>query len=223
MPVTGDFAAQALQSEPWGVEPAPVDSKALNFAMTITNRFAELPTVWTIGHSTRSLSEFQELLLTNDINNLVDVRSYPGSRRYPHFNQTELGRELVAEGIEYHHMPNLGGRRKSTPHSKNTAWRNESFRAYADHMESEDFKRGISDLLVLARRGFTAIMCAEAVWWQCHRSLIADYLKANGSPVIHIINGARNQPHPYTSAARIIDGELSYEGLLPADRVRKFS
>src|SRR5450759_5227188 len=105
--------------------------------MTPTNGLAELPTVWTIGHSTRTISDFQELLLTNDIKNLVDVRSYPGSRRYPHFNQAELRQALAGVGIEYHHAPKLGGRRKALPHSKNTAWRNESFRAYADYMESD--------------------------------------------------------------------------------------
>lgn len=185
--------------------------------MTPTNGLAELPTVWTIGHSTRTISDFQELLLTNDIKNLVDVRSYPGSRRYPHFNQAELRQTLTGVGIEYHHAPKLGGRRKALPHSKNTAWRNESFRAYADYMESDDFKKGISDLLALALQGPAAIMCAEAVWWKCHRGLVADYLKANGAAVIHIISGTRNEPHPYTSAARIIDGNLSYAGLLPEE------
>jgi len=172
-------------------------------------------TVWTIGHSTRSSDEFQQLLLSNGIGTLVDVRSYPGSRRYPQFNRARLERELPIAGIDYHHLPSLGGRRKPQPTSINTAWQNASFRAYADHMESNEFKEGIRDLLALARAGRTVIMCAEAVWWSCHRSLISDYLKASGVEVIHIINATHLQPHPYTSAARIVEGQLSYRGLLP--------
>jgi uncharacterized protein (DUF488 family) len=173
--------------------------------------------VWTIGHSTRAWVDFEELLILNAIKNLVDVRSYPGSRRYPQFNQETLSSALAAAGIAYHHLPALGGRRKSVPGSKNTAWRNESFRAYADHMESDDFRKGISTLLELAACGPTVAMCAEAVWWRCHRGLIADYLKASGVEVIHIIDARHNELHPYTSAARIIEGELSYAGLLPAE------
>jgi uncharacterized protein (DUF488 family) len=173
------------------------------------------PAVWTIGHSTRSREEFQQLLLSNHLSNLVDVRSYPGSRRYPHFNQSELAADLGAIGINYHHLKSLGGRRRPLPQSKNTAWQNASFQAYADHMDSEEFKQGISDLLVLAKQESTVIMCAEAVWWRCHRGLIADYLKIRGADVIHILSATHAEPHPYTSAARIINGELSYEGLLP--------
>jgi len=173
------------------------------------------PTVWTIGHSTRSRDEFQQLVLSRKIGNLVDVRSYPGSRRYPHFNQVELSADLSAVAIDYHHLKSLGGRRKPLPQSKNTAWQNASFQAYADHMDSDEFKKGIADLLTLAQQKPTAIMCAEALWWRCHRGLIADYLKVNGADVIHIIDATHADPHPYTSAARIIQGELSYQGLLP--------
>jgi uncharacterized protein (DUF488 family) len=173
------------------------------------------PAVLTIGHSTRSREEFQRLLLAHQISTLVDVRSFPGSRRYPHFNQTELAADLHIIGIAYHHLKSLGGRRKLLSQSKNTAWQNASFRAYADHMDSDEFKRGITDLLALAQQQRTAIMCAEAVWWRCHRGLIADYLKVNGTEVIHIIDVARTESHPFTTAARIVDGELSYQGLLP--------
>ena len=175
----------------------------------------EWPTVWTIGHSTRAIGEFHKLLLSSAIVNLVDVRSYPGSRRYPQFNQAELARSLSIIGVNYYHLPNLGGRRKPLPDSKNMAWRNESFRAYADHMESDDFKKGISDLLSFALHGPAVIMCSEAVWCRCHRGFIADYLKANGAEVMHIIDEKHLEPHPYTSAARIIEGTLSYRGLLP--------
>lgn len=145
---------------------------------------------------------------------LVDVRSFPGSRRYPQFNQATLSESLAQVGIEYKHEASLGGRRKPIADSHNTAWRNSSFRAYADHMETDDFKDGVKELLQLAAAGRTAVMCAEAVWWRCHRSLIADYLKAEGHTVVHIIDQAKTEEHPFTSAARIVDGELSYKGLL---------
>jgi uncharacterized protein (DUF488 family) len=173
--------------------------------------------VWTIGHSTRDLATFQELLIANGIKTLIDVRSYPASRRCPQFNQAELFSELRAIDISYHHLSGLGGRRKPQPRSKNTAWRNESFRAYADHMESDDFKQGINALLELTGQGNTAVMCAEAVWWRCHRGLIADHLKARGVEVIHILDAGRTEIHPYTAAARIVDGELCYAGLLPEE------
>lgn len=169
--------------------------------------------IWTIGHSTRSADEFNQILLSHRIATLVDVRSFPGSRRYPHFNKPELSKALEAAGILYSHDPQLGGRRRPTLHSKNTAWKNPSFRAYADHMESDEFKQGIEELLQLSGMQRTAVMCAEALWWRCHRSLIADYLKASGVQVIHILDGQHTEEHPYTSAARIVDGRLSYEGL----------
>ena len=170
--------------------------------------------IWTIGHSTRSADEFNEILLAHQIGALVDVRSFPGSRRYTHFNKPELSGNLEALGILYGHNPQLGGRRRPSPNSKNTAWKNASFRAYADHMESEEFKRGILALLEIAKTKRTALMCAEALWWRCHRSLISDYLKAEGFAVIHILAGKKTEAHPYTSAARILDGRLSYGGLL---------
>ena len=171
-------------------------------------------TVWTIGHSTRSAEEFIQILTAHRIEALVDVRSFPGSRRYPHFNKSELSQILGDAAIEYRHSPELGGRRKSKPDSRNTAWKNASFRAYADHMESKEFEKGIEALLELSKAKRTAVMCAEAVWWRCHRSLISDYLKANEVEVIHIVDEKTTQPHPYTSAARLVDGKLSYQGLL---------
>jgi uncharacterized protein (DUF488 family) len=170
--------------------------------------------IWTIGHSTRSAQDFKEILMGHRIGALVDVRSFPGSRRYPQFNKHELSGALDRIGIIYSHLPQLGGRRQPSPDSKNTAWKNASFRAYADHMESEEFRKGIKELLKLSAGKRTAIMCAEALWWRCHRSLIADFLKANGVHVIHILDAQHVQEHPYTSAARIIDGQLSYAGLL---------
>jgi uncharacterized protein (DUF488 family) len=165
----------------------------------------------TIGHSTRTIDEFISLLKENEIKLLGDVRAWPGSKRYPQFNKEALAESLTAHGISYEHFPELGGKRKSKPDSRNTAWRNASFRGYADYMETEQFQKGIERLLDVAEEtGPTAIMCAEAVWWRCHRSLIADYLKVRGVEVLHILGANKVEPHPYTSAARIVNGELSY-------------
>jgi uncharacterized protein (DUF488 family) len=188
--------------------------------------------IWTIGHSTREIDAFVSLLKENGIKLLVDVRSWPGSKRYPQFNREALAESLADAGIRYEHFPELGGRRKPKPDSRNMAWRNASFRGYADYMETEKFQKGVKRLLALAtaaegaaawaaaeskRDGWeavipwrTAIMCAEAVWWRCHRSLISDYLKALGIEVIHILGANKTQPHPYTSPARIVNGELTY-------------
>ena len=168
------------------------------------------PPVWTIGHSTRPIDAFVALLVSNAIINLVDVRSYPGSRRFPQYNKVALSTTLATAGIDYHHLVQLGGRRRPLPHSRNIAWQNLSFRAYADYMESADFKKAIEDLLDYAREKRTAIMCAEAVWWRCHRSLISDYLKARDVEVLHILDENKTEPHPFTSAAKIVDGKLSY-------------
>lgn len=170
--------------------------------------------IWTVGHSTRSAEEFGRLLVAHEVEVLVDVRTYPGSRRYPQFNRETLAGSLVELGIKYKHEARLGGRRTPRPDSHNTAWRNAQFRGYADHMETEEFKKGVRELLELAAEARVAVMCAEAVWWRCHRSLLADYLKAAGHDVIHILDEKKTEEHPFTSAARLVDGELSYQGLL---------
>jgi uncharacterized protein (DUF488 family) len=170
--------------------------------------------IWTIGHSTRASEEFLDLLKANSIQTLVDVRTFPGSRRYPHFNRENLQASLTLTGISYLHLPELGGRRKAKPDSLNMAWRNKSFRGYADYMETSAFHEGSERLLELARVQRTTIMCAEAVWWRCHRSLIADYLKAAGVTVTHILGVGKSEEHPYTSVAQIVNGELSYRGIL---------
>jgi uncharacterized protein (DUF488 family) len=167
--------------------------------------------IWTIGHSTRSIDTFISLLKANGIKVLVDVRTWPGSKRYPQFNKEKLLDSLGKAGIRYEHFPELGGRRKAKQDSKNTAWRNESFRGYADYMETEEFDKGVKRILDLAAEaGPTSIMCAEAVWWRCHRSLISDYLKARDIEVLHIVDANKTERHPYTSAARIVSGQLSY-------------
>jgi Uncharacterized conserved protein len=172
---------------------------------------------WTVGHSTRGADEFGNLLLVHQIKILVDVRSYPSSKRYPHFDRLALSAYLSGLAIQYVHAPLLGGRRSPKTDSRNTAWQNASFRAYADYMETEGFHQGVRELLELAARERTAIMCAEALWWRCHRSLISDYLKAKGGTVIHILSEAKTELHPYTAAAKIIGGELSYRGLLDVE------
>jgi uncharacterized protein (DUF488 family) len=157
------------------------------------------------------IDEFISLLKENEIKFLADVRAWPSSKRYPQFNKDALTESLKAQGIRYEHFPELGGKRKSKPDSSNAAWRNASFRGYADYMETEQFQKGIGRLLdVAAEAGPTAIMCAEAVWWRCHRSLIADYLKAHEVEVLNVLGANKVEPHPYTSAARIVNGELSY-------------
>ena len=167
--------------------------------------------IWTIGHSTRKIDIFISLLRENEIKLVADVRLLPGSKRYPQFNKEALAGSLSEQGIRYEHFPELGGRRKPKPDSGNTAWRNEAFRGYADHMETEEFGKGIDRLVDLAKEtGPTAIMCAEAVWWRCHRALVSDFLKARGVEVTHIVDLAKTQAHPFTSAARIVNGKLSY-------------
>jgi uncharacterized protein (DUF488 family) len=167
--------------------------------------------IWTIGHSTRKIDDFISLLEENGIKLLADVRSLPGSNRYPQFNREALEKSLSAHGIRYEHFPELGGRRKPKADSRNTAWRNASFRGYADYMETEQFHKGVERLLDLAcEAGPVAIMCAEAVWWRCHRSLISDLLKVRGIEVVHILDANKIEPHPFTSASHIVDGTLSY-------------
>lgn len=166
--------------------------------------------LWTVGHSNRSIEQFIELLTAQNIQLLADVRRFPGSRRLPHFGQENLSKSLASIGIDYVHFPELGGRRKALPNSPNSAWRNEAFRGYADFMMTSEFRAGIDRLLKFAREKRTAIMCAEALWWQCHRSLIADYLKAAGHTVINILAPNKIEEHPFTSAARIVNGKLTY-------------
>ena len=167
-------------------------------------------TIFTIGHSTRTLEEFITLLKNSDIQLLADIRSYPGSKRFPHFNKEALQKTLPEQGIAYQHFPALGGRRKTSKDSKNTAWKNTAFRGYADYMETDDFKNAITELEAAAQKQTTAYMCSEAVWWSCHRSLVSDHLKLKGWKVIHIMGENKSQEHPYTSPAKIVNGKLSY-------------
>ena len=172
--------------------------------------------IWTIGHSTLPIESFLDALGINAIALLVDVRRFPGSRRHPQFSREALAQSLSARGIDYAHYEALGGRRRPRSDSHNTAWRNDGFRGYADYMETPEFRRAIEALLREGAMRRVAIMCAEMLWWQCHRGLIADYLKAREHTVTHIATGGKTEPHPFTSAARMLDGRLSYQGLLDA-------
>jgi uncharacterized protein (DUF488 family) len=169
-------------------------------------------TLWTIGHSTRSLDEFIALLKDNGIEVLADVRHFPGSRKYPHFNVEPLRQALHDAGIRYEAFTELGGRRKVLPDSSNTAWRHPAFRGYADYMQTDAFHEGIERLKALASERRTAIMCSEAVWWRCHRGLISDVFKLHGALILHIMGPGIPTKHPYTSAAHVVDGRLDYSG-----------
>lgn len=168
------------------------------------------PSIFTIGHSTRSIEQFISLLAANDVQLLVDVRRFPASRRYPHFNGADLAQSLKAAGIEYHHMPALGGRRPSKPDSVNLGWRNAGFRGYADYMQTEDFWRALEELLRCAETKITGIMCAEAVPWRCHRKLISDALVIRGRRVSHILSASKVDLHTLTSFAKISGSTLLY-------------
>jgi len=167
--------------------------------------------IWTIGHSTHSLEEFLAMLHSFNIELIADVRSYPGSKRYPQFNKEALEISLPQNKIQYVHLKNLGGRRKANSDSKNTGWRHIAFRGYADYMETDLFKDGINELVKIALKQRTAYMCSEGVWWRCHRSMISDYLKLRGWNVMHIMGIGKAEEHTYTAPARIINGELNYE------------
>jgi len=170
----------------------------------------EAHTIYTIGHSTHSLDDFIEMLQSFGIRTLADIRRFPGSRKYPVFNKGYLAPELEKYGIGYIHLEGLGGRRKVRNNSKNSRWRNESFRGYADYMETEEFEEAIAKLEAAAREQSTAYMCSEAVWWRCHRSMVSDYLKAKGWTVWHILAAGKAEEHPYTSPARVAGDHVFY-------------
>ena len=168
--------------------------------------------IWTIGHSTRELEVLIAMLQSFAITLVADIRSFPGSRRYPQFNKEALEKSLPENHIQYLHIKELGGRRKALPGSLNAAWRNAAFRGYADYMETSDFRKGIQILEEAALKQKTAFMCSEAVWWRCHRSMVADYLKVQGWKPMHIMDIGKAIEHPFTSAATVLDGRLTYRG-----------
>jgi uncharacterized protein (DUF488 family) len=172
---------------------------------------ADTPAVRTIGHSTRPLEAFIALLLEHGVRHLADVRTVPRSKRHPHFDRARLPAVLAPHGIVYSHIADLGGLRKPRPDSVNLGWKNEGFRGYADHMETPAFAAALDRLIALAMREPTAIMCAEAVPWRCHRSLIADALIARGAPVEHILGPGERRAHALTPFASVAGG-VTYPG-----------
>lgn len=166
--------------------------------------------IFTVGHSTRSIDELTQLLRDHGIRRVVDVRSIPRSRHNPQFNRLELSRVLRNRRIHYRHMKNLGGLRHARKDSPNAGWRNASFRGFADYMQSPDFEQALSQLIHLAAAEPTAIMCAEAVPWRCHRSLIADALLVRGIQVFHIYNRTKAAPHALTSFAKVHGSRVIY-------------
>jgi len=172
-----------------------------------------MATLFTIGHSTRSLDELIEALQAHSIQTLVDIRSFPMSRRLPHFNRESLEKSLLEAGIQYVWMKELGGRRKkSLEHSPNVALRNDSFRNYADYMVTPEFERAIADLIKIGGQSRTAYMCAERVYFRCHRMLVSDWLVAHGHEVLRINDEKPAKPHKVMAEARLIDGQLIYRG-----------
>jgi uncharacterized protein (DUF488 family) len=178
------------------------------------------PTLFTVGHSTRPLAEFLALLEAHGIARVVDVRRFPGSRRHPHFGRERLAAALAERGIDYAHEEELGGRRgggtREGSASPNRAWRNEQFRAYADHMAAPSFQGALARVLASARAVRTAVMCAEAVPWRCHRQLIADAAVARGWRVLHVLDDDEPRPHALNPAARVgPEGDITYPGADP--------
>jgi uncharacterized protein (DUF488 family) len=167
-------------------------------------------TVWTVGHSTRGVDDFVAILTHYGIELVADVRRFPGSRTYPQFAGDALAERLAVHGIAYDWLPSLGGRRRPSPVSQNTGWRHPAFRGYADHVASEEFAGGLFELLMLARGLRTAVMCAELLWWRCHRRIIADVLVSLGVSVMHIRDRDVVERHHLAPPARIVAGRLSY-------------
>ena len=172
---------------------------------------------FTVGHSTRSLEELTALLHEHEVTLLADVRTIPGSRRMPHFNQAALASALPRRGVDYVHLPELGGLRRPRPDSPNTGWRNASFRGYADYMAGQGFQDALERLIDLSQNRRVAIMCAEALPWRCHRSLIADALLIRGIDVCHILGPGSAQAHRLTPFARVERDRLTYSAAASID------
>jgi uncharacterized protein (DUF488 family) len=168
------------------------------------------PTIWTVGHSVRPLDEFLDVLAAYDIELVADVRRFPGSRRLPQYAAAALEASLAERAVAYRWLPELGGRRRPDPASPNTGWRHPAFRGYADYIQTEEFAEGLFELLMAAQGLRTAVMCAEVLWWRCHRRIIADVLASLGIPVVHIRDARTAEPHRLAPPARIMRGRLTY-------------
>lgn len=172
-------------------------------------------TVYTIGHSTRALDDFLAILAAHGIRGVADVRRHPGSRRHPHFAGPALAATLRDAGLAYDWLPELGGRRAPRPDSPHTAWRLDAFRGYADHMDTDEFRTGLERLLALAEARPTAVLCAEAVPWRCHRQLVADVLVARGNGVVHLLDAHATREHALSRIARLDGGRVIYDAGQP--------
>jgi uncharacterized protein (DUF488 family) len=167
--------------------------------------------LWTIGHSARELEEFVDLLRAHGIRTVADIRTVPKSRRHPHFHTDALAASLPGHGIAYVHLAALGGFRRPRDDSPNEGWRNESFRGYADYAVTPEFATALAELREVAAAAPTAMMCSEAVWWRCHRRLVADRLVAGGDEVLHIASRTRAEAHELTAFAVVApDGQITY-------------
>lgn len=175
-----------------------------------------MPAIFTAGHSNRTIEDFIELLRSAGVRQAVDIRRYPASRKWPHFNAAALAETLPAAGIAYRGMPELGGRRRAHPDSRHTAWRNEMFRAYADFLETDEAREALGRLESLARDLPTGFFCAEAVPWRCHRGLVADALTARGWTVTDLLSPSSSRPHVLPDFARLDGGEVIYDAGEPA-------
>ena len=171
-----------------------------------------MSTLWTLGHSTHPIEAFIALLKAHGVQQLIDIRTLPGSTRHPQFNQDHLKDSLSAAKIRYRHMKGLGGLRKPKADSINTGWKNSAFRGYADYMQTEEFERQLEQLIEWSGEMPTAVMCAEALPWKCHRSLLSDALGARKVVVRHIMSPAQAAPHRRTPFAKVRKGKVSYPG-----------
>jgi uncharacterized protein (DUF488 family) len=170
--------------------------------------------IYTIGHSTRPLDEFIKLLRAYGVEQLADIRTMPRSRRHPHFSREALSGSLPDAGVRYRHFAELGGLRKARADSSNSAWRHPGFRGYADYMETPAFAAALDELVAFSREAPTAIMCAEAIWWRCHRQLVADALVARGIEVLHITSATAARRHTLTDFAQLDGERVVYRGLI---------
>jgi uncharacterized protein (DUF488 family) len=171
-----------------------------------------MPSIYSVGHGTRPIEEFVDVLRGADVKTLADVRSAPGSRRHPQFGQAALAASLESAGIEYVHLRGLGGRRDAAPDSPNVALKVDAFRGYADHMATDEFAADYVRLVAIARERPTAFMCAETLWWRCHRRLLSDRLTVDGWDVVHLLTPGKSEPHRIWDVARVVDGRLVYDG-----------
>ena len=190
--------------------------------MTVAGDTPTSLTLYTIGHSNRPLDAFLDLVAAHDLRGIADVRAFPSSRRWPHFNREALAQALNARGVQYDWLPALGGRRhKGRPDSPHTAWTVAAFRNYADYSETDEFAHGLDELLAAAHQRRTAFMCAEALYWQCHRRLIADLLTVMGHHVLHIQTRDRAVEHRLPDFARVVDGRILYDRGAQPTPIRK--